>query len=92
LAWLWDLLETAHVVAALAAGCISKKTNTRRRLSWGTARVNYDFFGIGRQPARSAISVPMRQGGTIVYGELLRNFWKDIFIGGVSCSKSSTRE
>jgi len=48
----------------------------------GHGRVNYDFFGIGRQPAKSAISVPMRQGGTIVYGELLRNFWKDIFIGG----------
>lgn len=45
-------------------------------------RVNYDFFGIGRIPGKSAISVPMRQGGTIVYGELLRNFWKDIFIRG----------
>jgi hypothetical protein len=48
----------------------------------GRGRVNYDFFGIGRRPGHSAISVPMEQGGTIVYGEFMRNVWKDIFIGG----------
>jgi hypothetical protein len=48
----------------------------------GHGRVNYDFFGIGRRPGRSELSVPIQQGGTVVYGEFLRNVWKDFFIGG----------
>jgi hypothetical protein len=44
-------------------------------------RVNFDFFGIGRIPGRDAISVPLKMGGTIFFGEFLRNVWKDIFIG-----------
>src|SRR6266850_976978 len=44
-------------------------------------RVNFDFFGIGRIPGKQPISVPLKMGGTIFFGEFLRNVWKDIFIG-----------
>jgi hypothetical protein len=45
-------------------------------------RVNYDFFGIGRIPNREAVSVALQTGGTVFYGEFLRNVGKNIFIGG----------
>jgi Omp85 superfamily domain len=44
-------------------------------------RVNYDFFGIGRLPNRPPVSVEIHQGGTVFFGEFLRNVGKDIFIG-----------
>ncbi len=44
-------------------------------------RVNFDFFGIGRVPGRDPISVPLKMGGTIFFGEFLRNVAHDIFIG-----------
>jgi len=44
-------------------------------------RVNFDFFGIGRIPGREAISVPLKMGGTVFFGEFLRNVWHDIFFG-----------
>jgi hypothetical protein len=44
-------------------------------------RVNFDFFGIGRKPGRPPISVPLKTGGTIFFGEFLRNVGHDIFIG-----------
>ena len=44
-------------------------------------RVNFDFFGIGRVPGRESISVPLKTGGTIFFGEFLRNIGHDIFIG-----------
>lgn len=44
-------------------------------------RVDVDFHGIGRIPGREAIKVPIRGGGTVFFGEFLRNAWKDIFVG-----------
>jgi hypothetical protein len=44
--------------------------------------VNYDFFGIGRVPARESASVPLQTGGTILFGEFLRNVGKNVFVGG----------
>jgi hypothetical protein len=44
-------------------------------------RVNFDFFGIGRVPGRAPISVPLKSGGTIFFGEFLRNIGHDIFVG-----------
>lgn len=44
-------------------------------------RANFDFFGIGRIPGRSAVSVPLKMGGTVFFGEFLRNVWKDVFVG-----------
>lgn len=44
-------------------------------------RVNFDFYGIGRIPGRDPIKVPLKMGGTVFFGEFLRNVWKDIFVG-----------
>ncbi|HEV7475148.1 MAG TPA: BamA/TamA family outer membrane protein [Pyrinomonadaceae bacterium] len=44
-------------------------------------RANFDFFGIGRIPGHNPISVPLKMGGTVFFGEFLRNVGKDIFIG-----------
>jgi len=44
-------------------------------------RVDVEFFGIGRIPGKEAIKVPIRGGGTVFFGEFLRNVWKDIFVG-----------
>lgn len=44
-------------------------------------RANLDFFGIGRIPGRSPISVPLRMEGSIFFGELMRNVGRNIFIG-----------
>ena len=44
-------------------------------------RVNFDFFGIGLRPGRDPVSVPLKMGGTIFFGEFLRNVGHDIFIG-----------
>ena len=44
-------------------------------------RVDVDFYGIGRIPGRDAIKVPIRGGGTVFFGEFLRNVWKDFFVG-----------
>jgi hypothetical protein len=44
-------------------------------------RVNFDFYGIGRTPGRDAVKVPIQGGGTVFFGEFLRNVGKDIFVG-----------
>jgi outer membrane protein assembly factor BamA len=44
-------------------------------------RANLDFYGIGRIPGREAIAVPLSMGGTIFFGEAMRNVWKNIFVG-----------
>ena len=44
-------------------------------------RANLDFFGVGRIPGRSPISVPLRMEGTIFFGEVMRNVGRNIFIG-----------
>jgi hypothetical protein len=44
-------------------------------------RVNFDFFGVGIRPGREPVSVPLKMGGTILFGEFMRNVGKDIFIG-----------
>jgi hypothetical protein len=44
-------------------------------------RVNFDFYGIGRIPNRDAIKVPLKTGGTVFFGEFMRNVGKGIFIG-----------
>lgn len=44
-------------------------------------RANFDFYGIGHIPGRDPIKVPLKAGGTVFFGEFLRNVWKDIFVG-----------
>jgi hypothetical protein len=44
-------------------------------------RANFDFYGIGHIPGRDPIIVPLKAGGTVFFGEFLRNIWKDVFVG-----------
>jgi hypothetical protein len=44
-------------------------------------RVNFDYFGIGRIPGSEGVKVPLKAGGTVFFGEFLRNVWKDVFVG-----------
>jgi hypothetical protein len=44
-------------------------------------RVNLDFFGIGRIPGRTPVVVPLSMGGTIFFGELMRNVKGNVFVG-----------
>ena len=44
-------------------------------------RVAFDFYGIGRVPGRDSIKVPLKAGGTVFFGEFLRNVGRDIFLG-----------
>jgi hypothetical protein len=44
-------------------------------------RANLDFFGIGRLPGRGAVAVPLSMGGTIFFGELMRNVGGNVFVG-----------
>jgi hypothetical protein len=44
-------------------------------------RANLDFYGIGRIPGRPPIEVPLSMDGTILFGEILRNVGRNIFIG-----------
>lgn len=44
-------------------------------------RANLDFFGIGRIPGRSPVSVPLQMEGSIFFGEFMRNVGRNIFIG-----------
>jgi hypothetical protein len=47
----------------------------------GTGRANYEFFGIGRIPGQPAFSTLIKQHGAFFFGEFMRNFGKNIFIG-----------
>lgn len=53
----------------------------RTTFAIGKGRANLDFFGVGRIPGRPPISVFIKGSGTFVFGEAMRNIWKDIFIG-----------
>ena len=47
----------------------------------GSGKANYDFFGVGRVPGQDAVAVHIRQKGTFFFGEFMRNFGKNIFVG-----------
>ncbi|PYT00753.1 MAG: hypothetical protein DMF63_05445 [Acidobacteria bacterium] len=47
----------------------------------GKGRANYDFFGIGRIPGSEGISTEIKQSGSFIFGEFMRNFGKRIFVG-----------
>ena len=48
---------------------------------FGTGKANYEFFGIGQIPGEVGSSVLIKQNGGFVFGEFMRNFGKNIFIG-----------
>jgi hypothetical protein len=50
-------------------------------LAVAKGHANFDFFGIGRVPGKTPISVPLEVGGKIFFGEFMRNVWNDVFVG-----------
>lgn len=49
--------------------------------AFGKGRAIYDFYGIGVRPGDEAVSVKLRQSGTVFFGEFMRNIGKNVFIG-----------
>ena len=47
----------------------------------GKGRANYEYFGIGRIVGEPSVSVLMKQSGAFVFGEFMRNFGNNLFIG-----------
>lgn len=48
---------------------------------FGKGRAIYDFYGPGVRPGQPAVSVELRQSGTVLFAEFMRNVGKRIFIG-----------
>jgi Omp85 superfamily domain len=74
---------TSNGTRALIVGgrAYLKENKYQTTLALGGGRANLDFFGIGRIPGRDPISVPLSMQGKIFFGEVMRNFGKNIFIG-----------
>ena len=49
--------------------------------AFGKGKANYDFYGIGRVPGTAGVPVEIRQSGAFIFGEFMRNFGKNIFVG-----------
>jgi len=49
--------------------------------AFGKGRAIYDFYGVGARPGQPAVSVELRQSGTVFFAEFMRNFGKNIFVG-----------
>lgn len=67
--------------AALGGRLYFSKNKYQTTFAVAKGRVNFDFYGIGRIPGRDAIKVPLKAGGTVFFGEFLRNIGNDIFVG-----------
>jgi len=66
---------------ALGGKLYLKENKYQTTFAVAKGRANLDFFGIGRIPGRSVVSVPLEMSGTIFFGEGMRNIGKSIFVG-----------
>ena len=66
---------------ALGGRMYLKENKYQTTFAVAKGRANLDFFGIGRIPGRSTVSVPLQMDGTIFFGEGMRNIGKNIFVG-----------
>jgi len=66
---------------ALGGRLYLKENKYQTTFAVAKGRANLDFFGIGRIPGRSPVSVPLQMGGTILFGEGMRNVGRNIFVG-----------
>src|SRR2546430_1124412 len=66
---------------ALGGRLYLKENKYQTTFAVAKGRANLDFFGIGRLPGRSTVSVPLRMAGTILFGEGMRNIGSNIFVG-----------
>jgi hypothetical protein len=67
--------------AAFAGRLYFSQNRYQTTFAAGKGRANYRFFGPGRVPGQPALSVMIRQSGQFVFGEFMRNVWKNVFIG-----------
>src|SRR5204863_6379621 len=67
---------------ALGGRLYFNRNNYQTAFLLAKGHVNYDFFGIGRIPGRAGVSVPLKTGGNVYFGEFLRNVGKNVFIRG----------
>jgi hypothetical protein len=74
---------TSNGTRALALGSrlYLKENKYQTTFALMAGRANLDFYGIGRLPGKPAVAVPLSMEGKIIFGELLRNVGKNIFIG-----------
>jgi hypothetical protein len=66
---------------ALGSKLYLKENKWQTTIAVMKGRANLDFYGIGRIPGRPAVEVPLSMGGTIFFGELMRNVKGNIFVG-----------
>lgn len=74
---------TNNGTRALAVGgrLYLKENKYQTTFAMAKGRVNLDFFGTGRVPGRSTVSVPLQMDGTIYFGEGMRNIGRKVFVG-----------
>jgi hypothetical protein len=74
---------TSNGTGALALGTklYLKENKYQTTFAVAKGRANLDFYGVGRIPGREAVAVPLSMGGSIFFGEVMRNVGGNIFIG-----------
>ncbi|HEY0376840.1 MAG TPA: BamA/TamA family outer membrane protein [Pyrinomonadaceae bacterium] len=74
---------TSNGTGALALGgrLYLKENKYQTTFAVAKGRANLDFYGIGRIPGSESVVVPLSMGGSIFFGELLRNVGGNIFVG-----------
>ncbi len=66
---------------ALGAHLYFSENKYQTKFAFAKGRANYDYYGIGLRPGAPEVSVNLDQSGAILFGEFMRNFGKNIFIG-----------
>lgn len=66
---------------ALGGRLYLKENKYQTTFAFIKGRANLDFFGIGRFPNRPAVAIPLSMGGTIFFGEAMRNVGRSFFVG-----------
>jgi hypothetical protein len=74
---------TSNGTGALAIGSrlYLKENKYQTTFAVAKGRANLDFYGAGRIPGREAVAVPLSMGGSIFFGEVMRNVGGNLFIG-----------
>ncbi len=74
---------TSNGTGALALGgrLYLKENKYQTTFAVAKGRANLDFYGVGRFPGREAVAVPLSMGGSIFFGELMRNVGGNVFVG-----------
>ncbi len=68
-------------VLALGGRLYLKENKYQTTFAVAKGRANLDFYGIGRIPGSETVVVPLSMGGSIFFGELMRNVGGNVFVG-----------